>query len=394
MKIIMLTNAVAPDKLGGLERYVGELATRLAAAGRSVAVVAKRTAPAAAPVERTPEGVTVVRYTAPSKGNPLFALLYPVAVLWSVHRSVRRITREGSGAADDVVFHAHFPIPAAYLTVRRLPYVYTFHAPVHQEILAERQGTYWLPRWAQSLAVRCFAALESWVLRSATRVVTLSRFVQAEALALGVDPARLVLIPGGIDTDRFRPGRPAPVDAAAPQLFAARRLVARTGVEELVRAMALVRQELPGARLAISGSGSRRDQVAALVEELGLGDSVRLLGRVSDEELVDWYRRADIAVTPTQELEGFGLSTAEALSCGTAVVVTPVGANAEVVDGLGPRTVSADRSPRAIADAVVALWADTAERERVRSAARTHVVERFDWDVVASRYRDVYADAR
>lgn len=100
---------------------------------------------------------------------------------------------------------------------------------------------------------------------------------------------------------------------------------------------------------------------------------MHLLGRISDDDLLTWYRVADLAVTPTLALEGFGLSTAEAMSCGTPVVVTPVGANPEVVSGLGSEFVAASTSPHDIAMAVNRALGDPARlHRRPRSGPRPH----------------------
>lgn len=72
--VIMVTNAVAPDKLGGLERYVRELSAGLVAAEASVTVIAKRTAPEQPDEERGADGVLIRRFDPPRKTDPLFAV--------------------------------------------------------------------------------------------------------------------------------------------------------------------------------------------------------------------------------------------------------------------------------------------------------------------------------
>lgn len=389
MRIVMLTNAVAPDKLGGLERYVREQATALRALGHDVAVVAKRVSGDEPLRERDDIGVVTARYRVPSKRNPLFAVLYPVVVGLDVARLLRSA---GAGRRGEVVVNVHHPMPAIVPMLLGVPYVYTFHAPVWREVLPERHDSYFLP--AGRAGVALFRRLEGLLLRRARLVVTLSRFVRDEALALGVDPARHRLVPGGLDTERFTPApRPSDAEGPGPVLFTARRLVDRTGVDQLVEAMPAVLAALPDARLRVAGAGARRDRVAALIERLGVGHAITLLGRIPDDDLLAEYRAADLAVTPTQELEGFGLSTAEALAVGTPAVVTPVGANPEVVEGLGEGLVAADRTPAAIAAAVVALATDAEALARVRAAARDHVHPRLGWPAVARRYEQLYREA-
>ena len=124
-----------------------------------------------------------------------------------------------------------------------------------------------------------------------------------------------------------------------------------------------------------------------------VGGCVRtLLGRISDVELRDWYRAADLVVTPTQELEGFGLSTAEALATGTPVLVTPVGANPELVRDLDPQLVAEGSSSGDLARAICQLVDQPALLERVRRDARAWAETRWSWDRVVDRHLEIYRD--
>lgn len=392
--VIQVTNAVAPDKLGGLERFVRELSRTMARRGHRVSIIAKSVAPTHPTTETEPDGIRIHRYRAPSKRNPLFVPLYPFRVGAQVRRHLRAEILAARRRGDKVVVHAHHPVPALVPLLLRIPYLYTFHAPVHREMLPERQGTYRLPGAVAGIAVRALRFVEGLVLRRALLVVTLSEYIAGEALLLGVRPDRLRRIPGGLDTTRFTPRpEPATPKQGSPVLFSARRLVPRTGVEQLVGAMPILLRTLPHAHLWVAGAGPRRDAVAALVDDLGLGSSVTLLGHISDDELLDWYRSADIAITPTQELEGFGLSTAEALSCGTPALVTPVGANPELVRGLGPGLITPDSTSEGIAAGVVRLWNAPADLVRIRSEARASVHPGMSWDLVAEAYEHLYEAA-
>ena len=100
--------------------------------------------------------------------------------------------------------------------------------------------------------------------------------------------------------------------------------------------MPAILRSLPRARLAIAGTGSSDSSLREQVTHLALEDRVRFVGRISDSDLVNSYRTADLVVMPSQALEGFGLTTAEALACGTPVVGTPIGATPELLAGIDP----------------------------------------------------------
>jgi glycosyltransferase involved in cell wall biosynthesis len=392
MHIVMLTNAVAPDKLGGLERYVRELSAELVRRDCQVSVVAKRTDAAQSPDEVATDGIRIVRYCAPSKNDLTFAVRYPWTVARAVDRAVGQARRPGN---HDVVLHAHFPVPALGPALRRLPYVYTVHAPVYRELLGEHQGSYVLPQRVRRAAVAGLRTAESLVIRRAGHIITLSEYMRREVELL--DPTcgpRSTIIAGGIDAREFAPGpgRAELWPGAGPLLFTARRLVPRTGVLQLVQAMPAILRARPTARLAIAGSGLQQGEIAAAIAHLGLQDSVRLLGQVNQPELTSWYRTADLAITPSQEMEGFGLATAEAMACGTPCLVTPAGANPELVAGVSTLLVTDGWDPDSIAEGVRRVL-DSALLPHLGGRVRSVIAAGMDWPHVAARHVELYTRA-
>lgn len=384
MRVLMITNNVFEDKIGGHERYVSELSSALRARGVEVTILAKRWA-TSAPDARL-DGVVLERYRVPSKRNPLYAPLFPAYVSANVLRGVRR---QGHG----VVVHAHMSVPALPLAVAHRPYVYTLHAPVWRELLREHQGTYALPAPIQRPVQRLVRLAEREVVRRATVTLVLSEFMRAEMASLDARAgAQARLLPGGVDVRRFSPGPPDPdlARGAEPLLFTARRLTPRTGVDLLIRAMPLIRGAYPRARLVIAGVGPMERPLRELARTSGLKDAITFLGRVSDAQLVRWYRTATLVVVPTRELEGFGLATAEALASGAVVVGTPAGATPELLGPLDPALVSEDTSPPALARAVMAVLADPDRLAGLRRRARTRVVPGLAWDHVVDRHLEIY----
>ncbi len=381
----MLTNAVAPDKLGGLERYVRELADALVGAGERVVVLTKQIDPTTPLHEQGSDGVVIDRHPLAPRTSRLFALRYALQATGGSWRALQR--------HPGAVPHAHYPLPALALALSGRRYLYTFHAPVHRELLSERMNSYALPPATQAAAVAALRALERLVVRRAARVVVLSEFMRTQLADLDARAARTaVLLPGGVDLGRFAPGpavREPWVAAGAPLLFTARRLTPRTGVRELLQAMPTILRSLPDARLAVAGQGRMEPELRRIASALSLDGAVTFLGRISDERLVRWYRAADLVVMPTQELEGFGLTTAEALACGTPVLGTPVGATPELLAALDPALLTCDRSAGAIAAGVVALLADRARLRRIGELGRARV-EEFGWPTIAARYVTLY----
>jgi glycosyltransferase involved in cell wall biosynthesis len=132
--------------------------------------------------------------------------------------------------------------------------------------------------------------------------------------------------------------------------------------------------------LVIVGKGSIGDRLRRLSSNLGLGDRVRFAGQVSEDELRDWYRAADLFVLPTVAYEGFGMATLEALASGTPVVGTPVGATPELLRPLDPRLVTRDSEPDALA-ATISGALEIAGPE-FRQRCRAYACADFAWDKV------------
>jgi glycosyltransferase involved in cell wall biosynthesis len=387
MRVLLLTNAIAPEQLGGLQRYVRELAAALVRAGVDVAVLTRRRDEDDPLHELAPDGVEILRFRTPTKANALYAIGYPVATLGAVWRTART-------AGAERVLHSHFTLHGIGLALRARPFLHTFHAPVHREIASERQGSYRLPGASERVVVAAARQGERLMLSRATRIITLSEFMRREVLSLRPDAAqRTEVLPGGIDTERFAPGEgiahPAAADAD-PLLFCARRLVPRTGVLELVRAMPHIVRARPRVRLVIAGAGPLERDVRTEIRRRALDGSIHLAGRVSERDLVRWYRSADLVVVPTQQLEGFGLTTAEALACGTPVLGTPAGATPELLAELDPRLVASDVTPTAIADGVISLTSDRDRLVTLAARARARVHPALSWPRIAQRHIEIY----
>jgi glycosyltransferase involved in cell wall biosynthesis len=385
-RVLLFSNAITPDRTGGLERYCRELAGALSAKGADVMLHARKVNEEDPQRCVDPDGVRIWRYATPSRNSPVYALGYPASAMRAVLAAVR-------AARGTRVLHSNFPLQGVPLAFGRLPYVHTFHAPVHRELIPEHQGRYLLPSSLAAAAAGLVRACDSASVRRASSLVVLSEFMRGEALALGARSERITLIPGGIDTVRFSPGAPVGhpwVGADGPLVFTARRMVPRTGVSELVEAFALVTRGVPDARLVLAGAGPLEDEIRARVRSLGVAQQVAMLGRVSDEELVGWYRAADLVIMPTQELEGFGLTTAEALACGTVVVGTPIGANPEVLRRLDASLITRDASPQALAATAVELLCRPARLRELAARARATVHPELGWDAVADSYLSIF----
>ena len=251
MRVVMVTNNVPADKMGGHERYVSDLASGLVQRGVETTIVAKRwtTAPRS---ERSVTTVLPLSGTTCRRNAICSTRFYSSCTPFTACSSGSR----GSVRTPYCTHICLFRHSACSMAGR--PYVYTLHAPVWRELLAERQGTYVLPASVQPAAVAAVRRLEQRVVANAATTLVPSEFMRSEVRALDAAAGdRTRVLPGGIDIDRFAPGPPDPrlLRGAGPHLFTARRLTPRTGVDTLIRAMPALTAAYPEASLSIAGSG-------------------------------------------------------------------------------------------------------------------------------------------
>jgi glycosyltransferase involved in cell wall biosynthesis len=290
------------------------------------------------------------------------------------------------------VVAGHFALYAvpALDALKRQPLVFHFHGPWAAE--SRREGH-------NGAVVAAKQWLETLVYRRAQRIIVLSRaFGELAARSYGIPEDRLRQISGSVDVARFAVAETReearnilgwPSDR--PILLTVRRLASRMGLDRLVSAMVEIVRSVPEVLLLIAGKGPLAETLRAQVAALGLEQHVRFLGFVPDNDLPLAYRGADINILPTDMLEGFGLSAAEALAAGTPSMVTPVGGLPEVVAELSPGLVFRSGSSADLAEALVAALRGTTELPDSASCRR-YAAARFDPRLFARRVADVYRE--
>lgn len=281
-----------------------------------------------------------------------------------------------SSGAD--VVHLHEPNPLAMvsflLSGSSAPLVIHYHS----DIVRQRKLRLLYRPWLE------------WGLARAAAIVAGSAELVEHSPVLSRWRDKCVVIPFGIDLARFLAiGRPENQPAApAPLILAVGRLAYYKGFHYLIEAM----RQLPAARLVIAGDGEERAALEQLIGKLGLGARVELCGRLSDPQLLDWYRRADIFCLPSCECaEAFGLVQLEAMGAALPVVSTdlPTGMRAVNRDGETGAVVP-PHDVKALAAALARLAADPALRRRQGDAGRRRALELFSRDRMGEQILALY----
>jgi glycosyltransferase involved in cell wall biosynthesis len=269
---------------------------------------------------------------------------------------------------------------------RMVPFVASLKGIIADELKNERG-------WVRVLLERQ-ARWERLNTRRADLVMVTSQYCAAVACReYGVPPDHIAVVPEPIDLEvwdeQFAQARRRP--GAGRVGGGGGRLPPPTRLGDLLRAGAMLKDRIPGARIRIVGRGPEWDSLARLHAELGLAGSVELLGDVSRERLAEEYVNADLFCLPSVQ-EGFGIVFLEAMAAGLPVVSCRAAAIPEVVTDGMTGILTPPREPAALADALESLLRDPARaaalgaegRRRVEGFTPRHVAERF-LDAVTSQ---------
>jgi glycosyltransferase involved in cell wall biosynthesis len=238
---------------------------------------------------------------------------------------------------------------------------------------------------------RAIERLHTWLVNVgvASVLVSVSNKALEQAEAAGVRRERMLVIQNGIvppqaDASVVDPTR-AELGLRSPDLFllSVGRLVYQKGHEFLIDAMPSILQRYPTAKAVICGDGNRLQSLTAQIRQLGLADSVLLLGNRPD--IQRYLNSADIFVLPSR-WEGLPVALLEAMGMGLPVVATRVEGVEEVIqDGKQGLLVPPEDSA-ALAAASLELMGAPETRSQMGTAARRRVEEHYTVDIMCDKY--------
>ena len=247
------------------------------------------------------------------------------------------------------IIHVHHPDPMACLALFCSGYkgqvVLHWHSDIEK----------------QKYLLRLYRPLQDWLLRRADRVVGTTPVYLAESPYLKDVQDKTVSLPIGVEPMIFSEEKAEAVRQQYPGkkiVFSLGRLVHYKGFRYLVEAARYLDDSYV---ILIGGTGQLKDELQQEIDEFRLNDRVKLLGRISDEDLPAYYGACRVfCLSSVQKTEAFGIVQIEAMSCGKPVVATRIPhsgtawVNAHGVSGLnvGPRNA------RELAEAIRTLTKD------------------------------------
>lgn len=348
------------DSPGGVQIHAIQLCERLRDRGHEVSLLAP-----ASPDTPVPDFVVRAGRSIGIPYNGSVARL-------SFTPSALRAVRHWLATHDFDVVHVHEPnAPSLSLITLKLiedtPVVATYHAS------AERS------RALETVLPLIKPLLEK--IQAGIAVSAMARKWQVEQLSS--DP---VLIPNGVETDFYYSATPWPNTGRPRIAFVGRFDEPRKGLDVILDGLPHIQKEVPDVELVVVGMG---DADALRQKVAYLGESVTVIGRVSEEEKAQILKSSDIYVAPHLGGESFGIVLVEAMSAGTAVVASDIPAFAAVCEkGEAGRLFPVGDS-QALAREVVSLLKDDDARKELADAGHS-AAQRYDWSVVTQEVLRVY----
>ena len=241
-------------------------------------------------------------------------------------------------------------------------------------------------------------------------VVANSRYTAQLAETKKVSPDRITVIPPGIVFERFNQRtdcladkRTWGIEGKKVILFVGR-LARRKGVKEFIEnSFVTVLRENPETEFLIVGDNpneslTHRDDVVseikASVSKLGLENHVRLLGALSDDEVIRLYHACDVVILPAlnmkDDVEGFGIVALEAAAAGKPVIATRVGGTPDAVED-GKSGILVDSGDyKGLSQVLTALLRNFESRLSFGQYGRCRASQKFSWRRIIATYEHVF----
>lgn len=282
---------------------------------------------------------------------------------------------------DFDLVHVHWPFPLALFGIpfrrKGIPVVHTYYT-------------------AELTLARKHRAFARKLLALADHRIAISSYARDLLLSVmpELDPATVSILPfsAALEETRFSPPR---ARVEGPHLLFVGRMVERKGVPYLLEALRLLVPDFPRIHLTLVGDGPMRSVWENRARELGIGDRVTFLGRVSSARLAQAYEEAEIFVLPAivdsrGDTEGLGVVLLEALQKGLPVVASSVGGIVDIVQHEKTGLLVPEKDPAALASAIRRLAQDTTLRMKMVEEGQKQLQERFSSDAIVSRLWDLY----
>lgn len=235
-------------------------------------------------------------------------------------------------------------------------------------------------------------------LKKADLITCDAEHIKEPLIQLGADPQKISLIYHGTDTRKFNPGerdeslREELGILDSPSIISLRRLEPIYAIESLIAAIPIVLKEFSRAKFVIAGSGSQEVKLKEMAKSLGVLDSVKFVGWISNDKLPQYLASTDIYVSTSLSDAGLAASTAEAMACELPVLITDFGDNRKwVEDGVNGFIIPL-KDPEALAEKIIYLLKNPDVRMKFGKTNRKIIEERNNYYKEMEKMESIYIE--
>lgn len=366
---------------GGGERQFYEISRRVAKRGHEVCVLTCRFP--GQPAEEEIDGIRIYRVGLtrnPRTGGARRSI-------WPIFHYIFKTAQMAVFSSPDLIHsNAYFPVFPGVIgsMLDDVPLVSTFHDVFTLKGWIEAQDS---AAWGLLGYLTNFISARL----PSDEIIAVSTQCRQKLVALGVPEEKITVIPNGVNLGMFDSVR---VEKIPHQILYVGRLVNYKHVDWLIKAFVDVLKEIPDATLKIVGDGPERRSLELLARQLAIADKITFTGLTPTyEAVVGYFKESEVFVLPST-VEGEGIALKEAMAAHLPVIginVAGSGVLSLIREGENGFLVPPGH-PEQIAERLVQLLQDRGLREKMGAAGRKFV-EKFDWDVIASRTLEVYKRA-
>lgn len=226
--------------------------------------------------------------------------------------------------------------------------------------------------------------LEKYAFKKIKNIIVCSLPMRAEVKKLS--KAKINLIPNGIELDEIQSFKPSKL-VKNPSIIYLGLLEDIKGIDVLIKATKIVKEEMPDIVVYVAGTGSKEDSVKQLSKDLNLDETIKFLGYLDDIEKFSYLKSADICVVPSR-YESFGIVILEAMASRTPVIASKVGNIPFLLEGYKELLVNPD-DPEDLARTIIKLINNN-ELMEYFSLNTIEEVKKYDWNIIARKSIDLY----
>jgi glycosyltransferase involved in cell wall biosynthesis len=236
------------------------------------------------------------------------------------------------------------------------------------------------------LSVRLYGAVERHCLRWFDLVFCVAETTRQVLLKSGISPEKAIVIPNGIEVERFAGGSASlsgQIPPNATVIGMVGRLAAEKGFDRVIQVAPNFLERFPQSYFVLVGDGPKREELMHLTDRLGVKSRVLFAGR--REDMPDVYRSFDMMVLPSLN-EGMSMTVLEAMAAGVPVVASRVGAMPDFVDHGRTGLLVEPDDPDGTQHAIETLLGNPELRGRLSQAAQEWVASHASVAITANQY--------